>query len=299
MALSRFCSALLLTGALLSAGMSQAAELTGTLKKIDKTGTMTLGYRESSVPFSYLLADGTPAGYGFEVCKAVAEAVKKELDRPDLTIKYQAVTSANRIPLIQNGTVDIECGSTTNSKRRQREAGFGINYFGIQVTAAVWKNGGIKTLKDLNGKNVAVTSGTTSVALLKKFEKKAGIRMRLLMTKDFAEAMQLVASKRAAAFVIDDVLLAGQIANLPNPDDFTIIDGSLSTEPYAPMFAKNDPQFKALVDKTMLEMMSSGRLQALYTQWFEKPIPPKNINLKFPMNSVTRDYFAHPSSDGI
>ncbi len=278
---------------------SGVASATDTLAKIADTGTMTLGYRESSVPFSYLLADGTPAGYGFEVCKAVAESVKKELNRPDLKIEYQAVTSANRIPLIQNGTVDIECGSTTNSKKRQEAAGFGINYFGIQVTAAVNKKSGINTLRDLNGKTVAVTAGTTSVALLKAFEKKEGVRLRFLMTKDFAESMQLVAAGRADAYVIDDVLLAGQIANLPNPDDFKIIDASLSTEPYAPMFAKDDPKFKRLVDDTIRGMMDSGRLQALYETWFMKPIPPKGINLNFPMNSVTKGYFANPTSDGI
>ena len=165
MKLSLPLTGLLCAGMLLTSAAS-AAELTGTLKRIQHSGTMTLGYREASVPFSYLQADGTPTGYGFEVCKAVSEAVKKELNMPNLTIKYQAVTSANRIPLIQNGTVDIECGSTTNSKARQREAGFGINYFGVQVTAAVWKDSGINSIKDLNNKNVAVTSGTTAVALL-------------------------------------------------------------------------------------------------------------------------------------
>lgn len=289
----------LLCASLLFTSPVSAAELTGTLKKIQDTGSITLGYRESSVPFSYLQSDGTPTGYAFEVCKAVSDAVKKELNMPNLTVKYQAVTSANRIPLIQNGTVDIECGSTTNSKVRQREAGFGTNYFGIQVTAAVWKDSGINSPKDLNGKNVAVTSGTTSVALLKKFEKEAGIKVRLLMTKDFAEAMQLVANKRAAAFVIDDVLLAGQIANLANPQDFKIIDESLSTEPYAAMFAKDDPQFKALVDRTVTGMIADGRLTALYKKWFESPIPPKGINLNFPMNSVTKELFANPNSDGI
>ena len=153
MKLSLPLTGLLCAGMLLTSAAS-AAELTGTLKRIQHSGTMTLGYREASVPFSYLQADGTPTGYGFEVCKAVSEAVKKELNMPNLTIKYQAVTSANRIPLIQNGTVDIECGSTTNSKARQREAGFGINYFGVQVTAAVWKDSGINSIKDLNNKNV-------------------------------------------------------------------------------------------------------------------------------------------------
>ena len=298
MKLSLPLTGLLCAGMLLTSAAS-AAELTGTLKRIQHSGTMTLGSREASVPFSYLQADGTPTGYGFEVCKAVSEAVKKELNMPNLTTKYQAVTSANRIPLIQNGTVDIECGSTTNSKARQREAGFGINYFGVQVTAAVWKDSGINSIKDLNNKNVAVTSGTTAVALLKKFEKDNGIKIRYLMTKDFAESMQLVAKKRAAAFVIDDVLLAGQISNLPNPQDFKIVDASLSVEPYAPMFAKDDPAFKALVDKTIVGMMKDGTLDKLYKKWFESPIPPKNANLNFPMNSVTKELFANPNSDGI
>ena len=209
-------SAVLLTAAL-AAGAVHAAELDGTLKKIRDTNTITIGYRESSVPFSYLNADGKPVGYAFEVCRAVGEAVKTELNLRNLEVRYQAVTSANRVPLIQNGTVDIECGSTTNSLVRQREAAFGLNYFGIQVSAAVKKSSGIKTMKDLDGRNVAVTSGTTSVALLRDFMKKEGVKMRLLMTKDFAEAMQLVVNGRADAFVIDDVLLAGQISNTDNP----------------------------------------------------------------------------------
>lgn len=293
-------SALFLPLALCCVALSAGAEdLSGTLLKVKESGTLTLGYRESSVPFSYLDAEGKPVGYAFEVCRAVGESVKKRLNMPDLKIRYQPVTSANRIPLIQNGTVDIECGSTTNSLVRQRQAAFGISYFGIQVSAAVNKNSGIRSFKDLDGKNVTVTAGTTSVALLKAYEKKEGIRTRLLMTKDFAESMQLVANGRADAFILDDVLLAGQIANLSNPDDFMILDASLSKEPYGPMFRKDDPQFKALVDETILEMIRSGRLAELYKTWFEKPIPPKNVNLAFPMNQTTKDLFDHPNSDGI
>ena len=284
---------------LAAAASVSAAELNGTLKKIQETGSITLGYRESSVPFSYLDADGKPTGYAFLVCKAVADAAQKELGLDKLDIKYQAVTSANRIPLIQNGTVDIECGSTTNSLVRQREAAFSVSYFGIQVSAAVWKSSGINAIKDLNGKNVAVTSGTTSVAHMKKFEKENGIKVRFLMTKDFAEAMQLVAQKRADAFVLDDVLLAGQIANLPNPNDFKILDAALSVEPYGAMFRKDDPQFKALVDKTVTGMIKSGELAKLYHTWFEEPIPPKNVNLNFKMNQYTKELFANPSDKGI
>ena len=251
------------------------------------------------MPFSYLGADGKPVGYAFEVCRKVAESAQKELGLSKLDVKYQAVTSANRIPLIQNGTVDIECGSTTNSLVRQREAAFSVSYFGIQVSAAVWKNSGINSMKDLNGKRIAVTSGTTSVALMKKFEKENGIRVRYMMTKDFAEAMQLVANKRADAFVLDDVLLAGQIANLKNAADFKILDAALSVEPYGAMFRKDDPQFKALVDKTVTNMIKSGELEKLYKTWFESPIPPKNVNLNFKMNNYTKELFANPSDKGI
>lgn len=295
---SRFALAAV-AASLMAVTVADAAELTGTLKKIQESGAITLGYRESSVPFSYLGADGKPVGYAFEVCKAVAEAAKKELGMPNLKVNLQAVTSANRIPLIQNGTVDIECGSTTNSLVRQREAAFSVSYFGIQVTAAVWKNSGINSLKDLNGKTVAVTSGTTAVALMKKFEKENGFKIRYLMTKDFAESMQLVANKRADAFVIDDVLLAGQIANLKNPEDFKIVDAALSVEPYGAMFRKDDPQFKSLVDKTVTGMIKSGELSKLYTIWFESPIPPRNGNLNFKMNSYTKELFTNPSDKGI
>lgn len=276
-----------------------AAELTGTLKKVKDSGSITLGYRESSVPFSYIGADGKPVGYAFTVCRRVADAVQKELGLKNLDIRYQAVTSANRIPLIQNGTVDIECGSTTNSLKRQKEASFSTSYFGIQVTAAVWKSSGITKLEDLNGKTIALTSGTTSVALVKDFEKKNGLRFRYLMTKEFSDAMQLVASKRADAFIIDDVLLAGQIATLPNPDDFTIIDAALSVEPYGAMFRKDDPQFKAVVDATVTGMIRSGELAELYAKWFESPIPPRNMNLNFRMNSFTKELFANPNDKGI
>ena len=278
---------------------SGAAELTGTLKKVKESGSITLGYRESSVPFSYIGADGKPVGYAFTVCRRVADAVQKELGLKSLDVRYQAVTSANRIPLIQNGTVDIECGSTTNSLKRQKEAAFSTNYFGIQVTAAVWKSSGITKLEDLNGKTIALTSGTTSVALVKDFERKNGLHFRYLMTKEFSDAMQLVASKRADAFVIDDVLLAGQIATLPNPGDFTIIDAALSVEPYGAMFRKDDPQFKAVVDATVTGMIRSGELAELYNKWFESPIPPRNMNLNFGMNSFTKELFANPNDKGI
>ena len=279
-----------------------AAELTGTLKKVADTGEITLGYRESSVPFSYLTNDGKPVGYATEICKKVAEAVKVAVKNPNLRVNYQPITSANRIPLLQNGTIDIECGSTTNSKERQKQAAFGTTYFVISVTAAVKKDSGINNLTDLKGKTVTMTSGTTAVPLLKNYAKEKGFKFRPLLTKDFAESMQLVAAGRASAFVIDDILLAGQIANLPHPENYKILTGkvnSLGVEPYGPMFRKDDPQFKALVDKTLADMMASGEMEALYKTWFTQPIPPKNINMNFPMNDMTRNAFKNPNSDGI
>ena len=287
---------------LLAAGTASAAEFTGTLKKVAETGEITLGYRESSVPFSYLNNDGKPVGYATEICRRIADAVKAEVKNPNLKVNYQPITSANRIPLLQNGTIDIECGSTTNSKERQKQAAFGNTYFVISVTAAVKKNSGINSLKDLKGKTVTMSSGTTAVALLKNYAEANKFKYRPLMTKDFAESMQLVASGRASAFVIDDILLAGQIANLPKPGDYKILSGaanSLGTEPYGPMFRKDDPQFKALVDKTLADMMASGEMEKLYNQWFTKPIPPKNINMNFPLNAATRAAFKNPNSEGI
>lgn len=282
----------------LSAGIAHA-EYTGTLKKIHDANRITVGYRESSVPFSYLDAHGKPTGYAFEICQAITNKVKTRLNLPNLKIKYQPISSANRIALLQNGTIDIECGSTTNSKVRQKQAAFGISYVGVQVSAAVRKADNIKDLKDLHQKNIALTSGTTSVALVKNYEKTHGVKFRLLMTKDFAEAMNLVANGRADAFVIDDVLLAGQIATLSNPQDFRILDMSLSKEPYGPMFRKDDPAFKKIVDETMMDLIQTGRLEKLYNKWFTQPIPPKNINLNFPMNKATRDLFLNPNSEGI
>ena len=287
---------------LLAAGTASAAEFTGTLKKVAETGEITLGYRESSVPFSYLNNDGKPVGYATEICRRIADAVKAEVKNPNLKVNYQPITSANRIPLLQNGTIDIECGSTTNSKERQKQAAFGNTYFVISVTAAVKKNSGINSLKDLKGKTVTMSSGTTAVALLKNYAEANKFKYRPLMTKDFAESMQLVASGRASAFVIDDILLAGQIANLPKPGDYKILSGaanSLGTEPYGPMFRKDDPQFKALVYKTLADMMASGEMEKLYNQWFTKPIPPKNINMNFPLNAATRAAFKNPNSEGI
>ena len=230
MKLSRLLLAVV--GAGLVATGANAQELTGTLKKIKDTGSITVGHRESSIPFSYLDDKQQPVGYAMDLCAKIVDAVKAELKLPNLKVAYQPVTSANRIPLLQNGTIDMECGSTTNSVERQKQVSFGPTYFVINVSAAVKKSSGIKTFADLNGKAVASTSGTTSIPLLRGYEKAKGIDFKELQAKDHAESMQLLATDRAQAFIMDDILLAGQIANQPNPGDFMILPESLRTEPY-------------------------------------------------------------------
>lgn len=276
-----------------------AQQLDGTLKKIRDTGTMTIGHRESSIPFSYLDDKQQPVGYSMDLCAKVVEAVRSELKMPNLKIAYQPVTSANRIPLLQNGTIDIECGSTTNSVERQKQVSFGPTYFVINVSAAVKKSSGVKTFADLNGKTVASTSGTTSIPLLRGYEKAKGIDFKELQAKDHAESMQLLATDRAQAFIMDDILLAGQIANQQNPGDYTILSESLRTEPYGMMLRKDDPQFKALVDRTVAAVYKSGEIERIYAKWFTSAIPPRGINLNFPMTPAIKEAFANPNDRGV
>jgi glutamate/aspartate transport system substrate-binding protein len=281
------------------AAPAAAQQLTGTLKKIKETGSITVGYRESSIPFSYLDDKQRPIGYAMDLCMKIVDAVKAELKMPGLKIQLQPVTSSNRIPLMQNGTIDLECGSTTNSVERQKQVSFGPTYFVINVTAAVKKSSGIHSLADLNGKTISTTSGTTSVPLLKKYEKTQNVQVKEIYGKDHAESFLLVADDRAAAFVMDDILLAGQIANSRNPSDYRIIPESLRQEPYSMMLRKDDPQFKALVDGTIGRVMQSGEIGRIYAKWFTSPIPPRGINLNFPMTPAIRDAFAHPNDKGV
>lgn len=278
---------------------AQAAELTGSLKKIKDSGTITVGHRESSVPFSYLDAEQKPIGYAMDLCAKVVDAVKNELKMPNLQVKYQAVTSQNRIPLMQNGTIDIECGSTTNSVQRQQQVGFSVNYFVTSVRMAVRKDAGIKDIGDLNGKPVATTTGTTSDALIKQNEKGKSIDVRNIYGKDHADSFLMVESGRAAAFVMDDILLAGLIASSKNPAAYEIVGPSLRDEPYGVMLRKDDPEFKAVVDKALIAVMKSGEAEKMYAKWFMQPIPPRNVNLNFPMSPATKAIFVNPSDKGV
>ena len=282
-----------------TAATAGGEELTGTLKKIQETGTISIGHREASIPFSYLDDKQQPLGYAMDLCMKVVEAAKVELRMPDLKVNLQPVTSANRIPLMQNGTIDLECGSTTNSIKRQEQVAFGPTYFVVNITAAVKKTSGIKTLADLNGRTIATTSGTTSVPLLKQYEKTAAIDVKEIYGKDHAESFLLLATDRAEAFVMDDILLAGQIASSRSPDEFVIIRESLRQEPYSMMLRKEDAPFKALVDRSIGEVMKSGEIERIYARWFTTPIPPRGVNLNFPMTPAIRDAFTSPNDKGV
>lgn len=297
MKLTKLVAALIATGAI--AATAQAQELTGTLKKVKDTGTITVGHRESSVPFSYLDDKQQPVGYAMDLCMKIVDAVKTELKLPNLKVNLQPVTSSNRIPLLQNGTIDLECGSTTNSVVRQQQVAFGPTYFVVNVTAAVKRSSNINSLADLAGKTVSTTSGTTSVPLLKAYEKTKHADVKEIYGKDHAESFLLMADDRAQAFVMDDILLAGQIANSRNPGDFKIIQESLRQEPYSMMLRKDDPQFKALVDKTIGGVMKSGEIERIYFKWFQSPIPPKGININFPMTPAIREAFKNPNDKGV
>ncbi|HWI14024.1 MAG TPA: transporter substrate-binding domain-containing protein, partial [Burkholderiales bacterium] len=234
-----------------------------------------------------------------ELCGKIVDAVKAELKLPNLKVNLQPVTSGNRIPQLQSGNIDLECGSTTNSVERQKQVSFGPTYFVINVTAAVKKNSGIKSLADLNGKTISTTSGTTSVPLLKQYEKTQSVNVKEVYGKDHAESFLLLVQDRVSAFVMDDILLAGQIANSANPGEYTIIPESLRQEPYSMMLRKDDPQFKALVDKAVGAVMKSGDIHKIYAKWFTSPIPPKNVNLNFAETPAIKAAFASPNDKGV
>jgi ABC-type amino acid transport substrate-binding protein len=254
-----------------------------TLKKVADNNKITLAYRESSVPFSYLAGPGKPVGMTVEMSEAIAAEVKKTLNKPNLEVAWQAVTSQNRIPLLTNGTIDLECGSTTNNSTRGKEVAFAINHFYTGTRLLVKKNSGIKNYADLKGKTVATTAGTTNFQVLRKYNQEKGLDMNIITGKDHDDSKLLVESGRAVAFGMDDILLFGLRANDKNPAEWEVVGDSLQVEPYACMVRKDDPQFKQLVDKVIGDMMKNGQFEKLYAKWFTSPIPPNNVNLQLPM----------------
>ncbi len=265
-----------------------------TLAKIKSSGTVTMGVRESSGALSYTVGDGKFAGFHVEICERVLADIEKQVGRK-LTVKYQPVTSQNRIPLTQNGTVDIECGSTTNNATRQKDVAFAVTTYVEEVRIAVKANSGITSINQLKGKKVATTTGTTSVQHLRKHERAAGVNFDEVFGKDHADSFLLLESGRADAFVMDGSILAGNIANAKNPGDFKIVGEVLSVEPIAIMMRKDDPAFKKAVDDSIKKMMKDGTLNKLWTKWFESPIPPRNVKVGLALSESTKNAWANPN----
>ena len=270
-----------------------------TLKKIKDTGTITLGHRESSIPFSYYDDKQQVIGYSHELMLKAVEGIKNELKLAKLDAKLMPVTSANRITLVQNGTIDIECGSTTNNLERQKQVGFSNTIFVIGTRLMAKKDAGVKDFADLAGKNVVTTAGTTSERLLRKLNEEKQLGMSIISAKDHGESFLTLETGRAVAFMMDDALLYGELAKAKRPADWTVTGTPQSYEAYGCMMSKDDPAFKALVDRVVSGMMKSGEMEKLYSKWFMSPIPPKGININYPLNAETKEAFANPSSKGI
>ncbi|MDQ6639283.1 MAG: amino acid ABC transporter substrate-binding protein [Pseudomonadota bacterium] len=266
-----------------------AGAQTSTLDKIKQSGTMTLAYRESSIPFSYLDDKAQPTGFAYEICEKIADRVRAATGRSDLKKQYQAVTSANRIPLLQNGTIDIECGSTTNNSERAKQVAFATNYFYTGTRFLVKTGTHVNKLGDLAGKPVVSTTGTTNYQIIRRLNEEQKLGIDLLGAKDHAESALMVQTGRAVAFGMDDILLYGLRASAQNPAELSVVGEPIQVEPYAIMVRKDDPAFKKLVDDTLAAMMKSGEFEALYKKWFQSPIPPKGINLNAPMSKELVD----------
>ncbi|MES2587230.1 MAG: amino acid ABC transporter substrate-binding protein [Pseudomonadota bacterium] len=280
-------AATLLLGAVNAHAASQ------TMDKIKSTGTVTMGVRESSIPMSYTTGDSRFDGYHVEICRMILADVKDKLGLSTLRINYQPVTSQNRVPLVQNGTVDIECGTTTNNTARAKDVGFANTLYVEEVRIAVKANSGITSISQLAGKKVATTTGTTSVQLLRKHEKANGVNFEEVFGKDHADSFLLLESGRADAFVMDGSILAGNIANSKNPKDYKIVGEVLATEPIAIMVPKNDPEFKAAVNAAIAKIVANGNMPKLWNKWFLSPIPPKNIVVGLELSPATKNAWAN------
>jgi len=274
------------------------AQQGGTIEKIKSTGSITIGHRDASIPFSYYDDNQKPIGYAMDLCMKIVDALKADLKMPNLKVNYQLVTSANRIPLIANGTADLECGSTTNNLEREKQVSFTITHF---VTANRWvakKASGINSLDDLKGKTIVSTAGTTNIKQITQINADKNLGMNIISANGHPEAFQMVETGRAVAFVMDDILLYSLAASSRNPNDFAISKEALSVEPYGIMLRKDDPEFKKLVDAAMTKIYKSGEINAIYDKWFLKPIPPKGLNLNVPMSDQFKKVVEHPTSSG-
>jgi glutamate/aspartate transport system substrate-binding protein len=283
----------------LSAAPAAAQELTGTLKKIKESGTISLGHRESSIPFSYYDDKQQVVGYSHELMLRAVDAVKKELALPNLQVKLTPVTSQNRIPLVQNGTIDLECGSTTNNLERQKQVAFSNTLFVVGTRLLTRKDSGIGDFPDLKGKNVVTTAGTTSERLLRKLDQDEKMGMNVISARDHGEAFLTLQSGRAVAFMMDDALLAGEMAKARNQNEWHIVGKPRSQEAYGCMLRKGDAGFKKVVDVAIARAMTSGEAEQLYKRWFQSPIPPKGLNLNLPLSDEMKALFKNPNDKAL
>ncbi|WP_283150824.1 glutamate/aspartate ABC transporter substrate-binding protein [Silvimonas soli] len=287
--------AALALAALCSMTAAHAEELTGTLKKVKESGEIVVGVRDSSIPFAYYDNQQKPIGYSMDLAGKIVDNVKKTLNMPNLNVRYNLVTSQTRIPLVTNGTVDFECGSTTNNVERQKQVAFSVGIFEIGTRLLTSKKSGIKDFSDLAGKNVVTTAGTTSERLIKAMNADKKMNMNIISAKDHGESFLMLESGRAVAFMMDDALLAGEMAKAKSPGDWTITGKSQSYEIYGCSMRKEDPQFKKVVDDAIKATFKSGDVNKMYTKWFQQPIPPKNLNLNFPMSDELKQLIANPT----
>ena len=273
---------ILMTAVLLTCGLSTATSAQ-TLQKISESNKITVSYRESSVPFSYLIGSTKAVGFSVELTDAIVDDVRKKLKKPNLEVATMPVTSQNRIPLLVNGTYDLECGSTTNNSTRAKDVAFATNHFYTGTRLLTKKSSNIKNYADLAKKTVASTTGTTNAQVMRKYSADKNLDMQLILGKDHDDAVLLVENDRAVAFAMDEILLYGLKANSKNPDALEVVGDSLQVEPYACMLRKDDPEFKKLVDGTIKRLVKSGEFEKMYTKWFMSPTPPKGVVLNLPM----------------
>jgi glutamate/aspartate transport system substrate-binding protein len=297
--MQKYVKALALAAVVAMAGPAVAQDPGGTLKKVKDTGSITIGHRDASIPFSYYDDKQQPVGFAMDICSRIVDAVKNELKLPSIEVKYALVTSANRIPLMANGTIDLECGSTTNNEERQKQVGFTNSHFVTASRYVTKKANNIKTIDDLKGKTVVSTSGTTNIKQLNTVNNERKLGMNILPANGHSEAFLMVETDRAVAFVMDDILLASLVASSKTPEAYQISSDAFSLpEPYGIMLRRDDAEFKRVVDAATADIYKSGEAEKLYTKWFQGPIPPRGLNLNLPMPEGLKKAFKNPTASG-
>ena len=294
MTLVRLALALLASATLAAPALAQD----GTLKKIKDSGSITIGHRDASIPFSYYDDKQQPVGYAMDLCHRIVDAVRANLKMPKIDVKYQLVTSANRIPLMANGTIDLECGSTTNNLDRQKQVWFTITHFVTANRYMAKKSAKLRTLEDLKGKTVVSTAGTTNIKQITELNAQKNLGASILSANGHPESFLMVETGRAVAFVMDDILLYSLVATSKTPGDYAISTDALSVEPYGIMVRKDDVAFKKVVDAAMVNTYKSGAINGIYSKWFLRPVPPKGINLNVPMGEAFKKVVASPTDSG-